>query len=221
MEKKTQSDSPTRFHQLRSEKVMTGFHIRETQKCAFLDEWLSIDAQTLTETENAIIELALNRFRLLGRGWNEEELKMHFISPILGVADTNIESVCKTFFERPLSGVVNNYELNVITDCMVASYNEAGLPVNPYFFLQEFKQSQRFGRTDPEGQMMVAMLLAQEQNNDKKPIYGCFVVENNWRFTVLNGLEYCVSPQFNATEKNDLHKIVFILRKLKELILNR
>ena len=81
---------------------------------------------------------------------------VRFISHILSVANPNITSVCKIFFERPLSGIVNNYELNVITDCFVASYDGAGLPLNPYFFLQvgspmRFKQSQRFGKSDGSG----------------------------------------------------------------------
>jgi hypothetical protein len=33
--------------------------------------------------------------------------------------------------------------------------------------------------------------------------------------------EYCVSKPFDATEADELLKIVFILRNLKDLILNR
>lgn len=212
--------APQRFYQLRSEKVLTAFHIKPVKKCIFLDDWLST-AGLLTPLELGILDMAMERYEQLGRGWNEEELKMHFISPIFSVANVNIESVCKTFFERSLLGVINNYELNIVTDCMVASYNEAGLPVNPYFFLQEFKQAQRFGRTDPEGQVMASMLLAQQINQDNKPVYGCYVIERNWFFTTLIGLDYCVSRQYNSAEKADLLQIVYVLRKLKELILNR
>ena len=105
-----------KFHQLRSEKVMTSFHIREIRQCGYLDALLRADVEPLTITEQAIIDLALARYHRLGRGWNEEELKMHFISPILGVADPNIESICKTFFERSLTGVINEYELVVIAE---------------------------------------------------------------------------------------------------------
>ena len=209
-----------KFHALRSEKVITTFNIKSKKRCDDLDELLS-DSSTLTPFELGILDMALDRYEQLGDGWNEEELKMHFISPIFGVANPNIQNICKTFFERPLSGIINNYELNVITDCMIASYDGAGLPVNPYFFLQEFKQAQRFGRTDPEGQMLVAMLLAQEKNADSKVLYGCYVIERNWFFTTLNGLDYCVSRQFDSTQKHDLLQIVYTLRKLKELILNR
>jgi hypothetical protein len=211
-----------KFHQLRAEKVLTAFHIKSKQECADLDDFLSATG-TLSDYDNTTLDLAITRYRKLGRGWNEEELKMHFISPILAVADPNIEDVCKTFFERPLEGVVNNYELSVVTDCMIASYNEGGQPVTPYFFLQEFKQSQRFGRTDPEGQMLAAMLLAAaaNQHDNNQVLYGCFVIERQWYFTTLKGLDYCVSAAFDSTKKPDLLQIVFILQKLKELILAR
>jgi hypothetical protein len=210
-----------KFYQLRIDKVLTTFRIKEIRKCETLNELLSVSTESLDMVENAVLDAALNRYDRLHRGWNEEELKMHFISPILNVADPNIEDTCKTFFERPLHGFIGNYELNVITNCMIASYDESGNPAHPYFFLQEFKQKQLWGKTDPQGQMLVAMLLAQDKNNDGKHLYGCFVKENNWRFTTLKNLDYCVSAQYDATKKADVLQIVFILRKLKELILAR
>ena len=209
-----------KFHQLRSEKVLTTFHIKTKKHCTHLNELIG-EQTTLTHVEDTILDMAIERYHDIGRGWNEEELKMHFISYVFAVANTNIIDVCKTFFERPLSGIINNYELNVITDCMVASYDEAGNPVMPYFFLQEYKQAQRFGKTDPQGQMLAAMLLAQQKNADNKPLYGCYVIERNWFFTTLIGLDYCVSQQYDSTQKDDLLQIVYILRKLKELILTR
>ena len=104
---------------------------------------------------------------------------------------------------------------------MVAQPKLGGGPNKPYFFLQEFKQKQLWGKTDPQGQMLAAMLVAQEQNADDKYLYGCYVVERNWFFTTLLGSDYCVSRQFDSTRKDDLLQIVFILRKLKELIINR
>ena len=209
-----------KFHALRIEKVLTTFRIKSILNCEQLNELVSTETK-LTEFELTLLDVALDRYRQLGRGWNEEELKMHFISSVLTVANPNIQDVCKTFFKRPLSGIVGNYELNIKTDCMIASYNEGGEPVRPYFFLQEFKQKQLWGKTDPQGQMLAAMLLAQEQNADGKYLYGCYVIEKNWYFATLSGTNYCVSEQFNATKKLDLLQIVYALRKLKELILNR
>ena len=218
---KIDMEKAEKFYQFRSEKVMVAFNVKEIKDCEHLDLLLSDLEGTLASHEATTLDLALHRYQNMGRGWNEEELKMHFISTILNICDVNIPEVCKTFYERPLTGILNGYELHVVTDCMVASYNVAGQPVRPYFFLQEFKQAQRFGKTDPEGQMLVAMLLAQQINQNDDILYGCYVVENNWRFTTLNGSNYCVSRQFDATKKSDLLEIVFVLRKLKSLILNK
>jgi hypothetical protein len=103
---------------------------------------------------------------------------------------------------------------------MVASPKNSGRPNAPYFFLQEFKRS-KADDNDPEGQMLAAMILAQELNKDGKPLYGCWLQGRIWYFTVLNGNEYCVSKLFDASDAEDLLRIVFILRKLKDLILNR
>ncbi len=206
-----------KFYQLRSDKVLTTFNIQPVEQCEHLNAWMNTEI-ALNDFEEQTIDLALKKYSELGRGWNEEELKMHFISPVLSVADLNEKQLCKTFFERPLSGVINNYELNVVCDCLIASYNVAGLPEKPYFFLQEFKQAQRFGRTDPEGQVLVAMMLAQEQNKDDRPIYGCFVIERQWFFTTLLGRAYCVSKAFDATDKEDLIKVIATLRQLKNQI---
>jgi hypothetical protein len=67
--------------------------------------------------------------------------------------------------------------------------------------------------------MLAAMLVAQHKNEDNKPVYGSFLIGSNWWFTTLIGQEYCLSREFNASSKADLQQIVFILRRLKELVL--
>ena len=69
--------------------------------------------------------------------------------------------------------------------------------------------------------MLKAMLIAQHKNGDERPVYGCFLVGTSWRFTILVGRDYCASREYNADEEADLRQIVYVLRKLKELILNR
>ena len=79
----------------------------------------------------------------------------------------------------------------------------------------------RGDKNDPEGQMLTAMLIAQTLNNDNKPIYGSYIIGSNWWFTTLVGTAYCSSQKLDTSKRADLLQIVFILRKLKELILNR
>ena len=207
------------------EEVVETYDINLIKNCKNLDEWVGTPVgvlsdfhlQTLSELPDEYLENAM--------GWNEEELKMFFISPIFRVANVNEKGKIRTFFERPLSGKVNGILISVIVDCMVATPTKASRPASPYFFLQDgspmrFKRSKGDSH-DPEGQMLAAMILAQELNHDGRPLYGCWLQSKNWYFTVLNGVEYCVSRQYDATQKADLLQIVFILRKLKELILGR
>jgi hypothetical protein len=67
--------------------------------------------------------------------------------------------------------------------------------------------------------MLTAMLIAQELNKDHKTLYGGYLIEHNWHFVILTGKKYAISRQYDATDKKDVFQIVFILRKLKDLIL--
>ena len=74
--------------------------------------------------------------------------------------------------------------------------------------------------------MLAAMLIAQHQiaqhqNNDGKAVYGAWLTGSFWEFAILLGKTYYSSYTFNSVERQDLLQIVFILRKLKALILNR
>ncbi len=215
--KKQKMDNIPKFHELRADKVLNAFSIVKKKHCEHLNHWLTY-SENLTETELSILEIALQRYDELGDGWNEEELKMHFISLVFAVANVNIAKTCKTFYERPLTGIVQGRQLNVICDCMVAQPDFAGLPTMPYFFLQEYKQAQRFGKSAPEGQMLAAMLIAQEKHQNGKPLYGSFIIERHWYFTTLQQNEYCVSKAYDATVKEKLLEITCILRQLKRII---
>ena len=153
-------------------------------------------------------------------GWNEEELKMKLISILFFIADFEEDGKITTFYERTLNEIVGNYTIHVVCDCLIASPLGLTTPKNPYFFLQEFKK-QKGDSNDPEGQMLAAMLAAQHLNNDGKPIFGSWLTVSIWIFTILDGKNYYFSNAFDATNKDDLLQIVFILRKLKDLILNR
>jgi hypothetical protein len=200
-------------------EVIERFNINKNQTCETLEDWLNASGH-FSAFELELIQKIQKELDLHGRAWNEEELKINFIGIVFLLADINVPNKIQTFFERRLSGVVERIPISVAVDGMVASPTKAGRPQMPYFFLQEFKRSLGDDH-DPEGQMLAAMILAQELNQDGKPLYGCWLQGKNWNFTTLVGRDYCVSKQFDATERDDLHQIIFILRKLKDLILNR
>lgn len=200
-------------------EVIDTFDITKIFDCAILKTWLSNNTGVIKASYQDILEDA--RMVLLRKWdeWNEEELKMNFISLVILAAQIEEPNRINTYFERRLSGDVENTNISVVVDFMIASPMKSGRPKTPYFFMQEFKRS--LGDThDPEGQMLAAMILAQELNKNNQPLYGSWIQGKIWYFTVLNGKDYCVSQSFDAADKNDLSQIVFILRHLKMLILN-
>lgn len=148
---------------------------------------------------------------------NEEELKIRLIAPLFQIANIDDDTRVRVFYGRPLSADVNGYSLSVVCDCMVAASTIFRTPTHPYFFLQEFKKAKGEKR-DPEAQMLVAMLAAQEANQDNAPVYGGFLIGSVWRLATLVGSDYCTSRQYFASQQDDLLALVFALRHLKSLI---
>jgi hypothetical protein len=198
-------------------EVIDSFDIDRVNTCLHLNNWLAATGNLEPWQEELLKSVHEENF-LRWDEWNEEELKMKFVSLVLFLSKIDEYQKVHTFFERPMVGVVDNIKISVIVDCMVATPKKSGNPKAPYFFLQEFKRSKGDSH-DPEGQMLAAMILAQELNNDGKIVYGCWMQGKVWNFTTLHKTDYCVSRIYDAANANDLLQIVFILRKLKELIL--
>ena len=201
------------------DSLLDTFQLSILDSHPILENWLNASGK-LNMDDDRLLKILHNRIVKYGDYWNEEELKINFIGLLFLLVDIDEEGKIKTFFERSLSAIIENIQLSVKCDCLIASPKGKGTPKAPYFFLQEYKK-QKGDKNDPEGQMMAAMLIAQEINQDKKSIYGTWIVGSIWWFAVLDGKNYIKSRKFDASQEHDLLQIVFILRKLKELILNR
>jgi len=150
--------------------------------------------------------------------WNERELSLHFIGPIFSIIHyTNIELQINLFAERLLVGVVADIELSGLPDGMIASGYRS--PKKPYFTFQEYKK-ERDPHGDPAGQALAAMLVGQQLNETKHPIYGCYIVGRDWYFMTLVGQEYTISKGYDAATEN-IVDILKILKKLKKLVIDR
>lgn len=149
--------------------------------------------------------------------WNEEELKMHFLSFVFKFSDIQVPKKIKLFYERPLAGIVQDTSLSVICDALLAAPLGINTPKTPYFFLQEFKKGKK-AQNDAEGQMLVAMLIAQEQNKNGHPIYGCYLQGGFWYFATLLNQNYCLSKAYDATQIKPLIQIIHILKNLKNIV---
>jgi hypothetical protein len=198
--------------------LLDEFNVEVVDQHDVLDTWLNATVELSKEHKILLEDCRLN-FLKQGDEWNEEELKLKFLSFLFYIANVEVDKKLQTFFERPLATNIDDISLSVVTDCMIATPKGKGVPKLPYFFLQEFKK-QKGDKNDPEGQMFAAMLIAQKLNQDNQPVYGAWLVGNQWRFTVLYEKNYAYSRYFDASAPDDILHIVAILRKLKSLILD-
>ena len=212
---------------LNTDTILVHYNLPRLREGKLVDEWTAAKGDLLPEEMLRLQKLHKKTLQS-GDGWNEEELKMKFISLIFDLVDIEVDGLIVSFYERTMTAVVSNLKINVICDCLLASPAGIATPRMPYFFLQEAPsqpspkgKENKNDSNDPEAQMLAAMLVAQHLNADEKPIYGAWLVGSIWNFTVLYEGKYYVSRKFDAGNMNDLIQIVFILRKLKTLILER
>ena len=180
-----------------------------------LKEWLTVVNNLVAED---IQELEKRRFKLLKsiNGWNEETLKMKFIAFILDMADYDTDDF-EGVFEAELKGLVQGHKLSVVADYALAKVT-LDLIEQPYFYFHEYKPRKK--SKDPIAQVLVAMLIAQQKNEFKRPIYGCAIIGEYWYFMILNGKDYAISDGYIAAKSDDIKAILLILRKFKDILLS-
>jgi hypothetical protein len=198
------------------DQILGHFGLEATTNCKYLQEWLQITVPA-SYTLPDLLEEKRKRLAYEGNMWNEEELKMHFLSFVFSFSNLEVANKMKLFYERSLSDVVQNTPLSVVCDALLASPYGINTPKKPYFFLQEFKKGKK-AANDAEGQMLIAMLIAQHQNADGNPVYGCYLIGKDWYFTTLHEKKYCFSKTYDATQLTELIEILFILQNLKNIV---
>jgi hypothetical protein len=200
------------------------FQIRRQPTSPYLDEWLAASG-VLNAYETESLDYLYAQAAYDGNYWNEEELKMRLVSQVIFMARLDIPDRIRVFYERHLSRIVDTIPLQVKADCLVATPGAFNTHQKPYFFLQEYKRGRGDRATDrtkdPEAQMLAAMLISQTLNTDEHPLYGSYIIGTDWYFTTLHNRDYATSREYDIRQRDDLTQIIFILRRLKELILSR
>ncbi len=123
------------------------------------------------------------------------------------------------YFDKLIWAKVEGIMLKVKSDFMLAK-GYLDLHKNPYFHFQEYKPNKK-PTGDPMGQLLEAFLIGQAKNEKPIPLYGVEIIGGYWRFTIIEGKEYCISKSFSATEKDDLLEIIAILRKFRHILFTR
>jgi hypothetical protein len=189
--------------------------IRLNQSTLIMSAWLSTHC-TLNEIEQFIFNKIIHQAIENIHSWNEEELKMNFISYILGLSHIESTRTIRTFFERTIEAQVEGIYLKTKTDFMIAK-GLLDVMQNPYFHFQEYKKD-KDPNGDPLGQLLEAFLIAQAINKNDKPMYGAYIIGRLWYFVTMEGKEYCVSKAFDSTEEVGLMQIIAVLRHFKVIL---
>jgi len=198
--------------------VITTFDLKyiKQEDNILLNNWLDA-ISTFEDYELIILEKLRKEAKIKISSWNEEELKMKYLSFIVSFANYNEEDEeYNVYFERPISAEVEGTKINVIVDFMIAK-GVRDYVQKPYFCFHEYKREKKYN-DDPIAQVLLAMLAAKENNKNDKPIYGAYIIGQNWFFMVMENKNFSISKAYDCTEKEDLYKIISVLRKFKTII---
>ncbi len=200
------------------ELILTFGLTRKDSTYPLLAAWLSVEQPQLVEYEQSFFEQMLYLAKKGADFWNEETLKMRFISPLLSVLvrleDT--QNRYESFYDKEIAATVQDIYLQTETDFMLAK-GIGDIAQTPYFHFQEYKRSKK-SPPEPMAQLIEAFLIAQETNKNNKPLYGAVITGRSWQFVVMRNKEYAISSLYDATNKEDLLQIIAVLRKFKVIL---
>ncbi len=200
------------FKEWTLDKIDDAFGLEQIFDSPTLNRLVSYEYK-IDDFELRYLKQQQSHFILGGDEWNEVELENKFISPLImfaGVANKSFSY----FLERNLSATIGQYQLSGRVDGMVASGFRS--PKKPYFCMSEFKKGTD-PDGDPKGQALIAMLVAQALNENRHPIFGCYIIGRIWYFMVLEGSKYCISNDYSCADE-EIFDIFRILKSLNQEI---
>ena len=184
-----------------------------------MEEWLDVQKNELNQVEQVIFDTVLRKAVKGIEGWSEEELKMKFITHILDLGYLNDEEPYIGYFDKIIGATVDGIKLTVKADFMLAK-GVLDCFTTPYFHFQEFKPHKN-PTGDSMAQLLQAFLIGQVKNKNDKPFYGVEIVGREWVFVIMEGKSYYLSEPYVCTNREDLLKIIAILRKFRTILRER
>lgn len=192
------------------------FGLRLSLTNPILDQWLQSTTMP-TATERERLQELRDLLTQNVTAWNEQELSLQCIGPILTMVRFSEFYRFNLFAQRHIEAVVTDVELGGEPDTIIATgYRE---PEIPMFAFTEYKR-QTDPQGDPAGQTLAAMLVGQTLNGDQRPVYGCYVIGSDWRFMLLDGKQYVISRDYSALS-DEIYDILRILKALRAIIVER
>ena len=193
------------------------FTLNEIENAQTLVDWIAMGTE-LSNFQNQSLIFHQKELKFNLWNWNEQELSLHFIGPIVSLAEFSTTTF-NIFAQRNLAGIVNDIELSGKPDGIIAKGRRE--PEIPYFCFQAGGVPQYKKELDPDGhplpQVLGAMLVGQTLNKAQQPMYGCYIIGKMWTFVVLEGKNYCTSESYDATS-DEIFTIFKTLLNLKKII---
>lgn len=200
------------FREWTLERIELTFGLKQVRHLPVLDELMQFP-YVLSDFERKYLQDLQEVYQLGGDDWNEVELENKAISPLFVFAKIDNERFAY-FLERELSAVLGEYELSGRVDGMIATGFRS--PRMPYFCMNEYKRATD-PNGDPRGQALIAMMVAQELNEGREVILGCYIIGKFWAFMALKGKEYAISEAY-AFDANGIGEIYRILKAIRHTI---
>ena len=209
----TQQEEYMAFRDFSTPDLINRFNIKRIMKDPILQCWLTMPVEIAESTQTKLEELRdeVDTYELF---YNQATLEWFFLIPLLRLVNYRTEHY-RSFVEMPLRGEVEGVKMRGTVDFMVAAGEIE--PTAPYFFLHEYKK-EKGTADDVLAQLLSAMLVAQERNDNGKPIYGCYMIGRLWHFVVLNKKEYSISQGNIASTTQGITEIYTALVNMKKII---
>ena len=138
---------------------------------------------------------------------------------VLDLGYLNDEEPYIGYFDKIIGATVDGIKLTVKADFMLAK-GVLDSFTTPYFHFQEFKPHKN-PSGDSMAQLLQALMIGQVKNKNDKPFYGVEIVGREWVFVIMEGKDYCLSEPYVCTNREDLLKIIAILRKFRTILRER
>ena len=210
------------FSKITAKQLKDLVEIKQKINDNIFNDWFAFEINF----DNILIDFLstlITKNKSLIKSYNEEDLKVKFIIPLLNKVDfLSYTNEFRDFYELPLYYQNDKFIFNGTTDFVVSK----GLfeSQKPYFFIQEFKKGQTDGY--PEPQLLAELISAIELNNETS-MRGAYIVGAIWNFVILEKLgkdkyQYFVSENFDSTKIVDLkgiyRNLVFVKEEIIEMI---
>lgn len=203
------------FKNWKTQEVEEVFGLTEVENHPLLEKWLNAQCE-ISDLERKYLETLQVLLKKSVHFWNEMELKMKFLGPLLALVNYDTGKY-QAFMERNL--VVEKGEDTAVgtVDFLIAKGRQ--IPRSPFFSVHEYKPDPNSSK-DPLGQLLIALVAIHQSNQKNKhdfPLYGAYVVGRLFYFVVFDGEKYAKSEPYVASQ-DAIFDIFCILKEVKVYI---